>query len=70
MSRKIIHCDCDCFFAAIEIRDDPGLEGLPVAVGGDPGKRGVVATCNYEARKYGIHSAMASASARRLSALT
>lgn len=66
MNRKIIHCDCDCFFAAIEIRDDPGLAGLPVAVGGDPGKRGVIATCNYEARKFGIHSAMASASARRL----
>ena len=66
MNRKIIHCDCDCFFAAIEIRDDPALEGLPVAVGGDPSKRGVIATCNYEARKYGIHSAMASATARRL----
>lgn len=66
MHRKIIHCDCDCFFAAIEIRDDPSLRGLPVAVGGEAGKRGVIATCNYEARKYGIHSAMASASARRL----
>ncbi len=65
MTRKIIHCDCDCFFAAIEIRDDPALAGLPVAVGGDPGKRGVIATCNYEARKYGIHSAMASATAKR-----
>lgn len=65
MNRKIIHCDCDCFFAAIEIRDDPALQGLPVAVGGDPGKRGVIATCNYEARKYGVHSAMASATARR-----
>jgi len=65
MNRKIIHCDCDCFFAAIEIRDDPALRGLPVAVGGEPGKRGVIATCNYEARKYGVHSAMASATARR-----
>lgn len=65
MSRKIIHCDCDCFFAAIEIRDDPALRNLPVAVGGDPDKRGVIATCNYEARKYGVHSAMASATARR-----
>lgn len=65
MNRKIIHCDCDCFFAAIEVRDDPALQGLPVAVGGDPAKRGVIATCNYEARKYGIHSAMASATARR-----
>lgn len=66
MYRKIIHCDCDCFFAAIEIRDDPSLRGLPVAVGGEVGKRGVIATCNYEARKYGVHSAMASASAKRL----
>lgn len=64
--RKIIHCDCDCFFAAIEIRDDPTLEGLPVAVGGSEDRRGVIATCNYEARKFGIHSAMASATARRL----
>jgi len=66
MNRKIIHCDCDCFFAAIEIRDDPSLQGLPVAVGGDPGKRGVIATCNYEARKFGIHSAMSSATAKRM----
>ena len=66
MNRKIIHCDCDCFFAAIEIRDDPALQGLPVAVGGDSGNRGVIATCNYEARKYGIHSAMASNTARHL----
>ena len=65
MSRKIIHCDCDCFFAAIEIRDDPGLAGLPVAVGGSEDRRGVIATCNYEARKYGVHSAMASATAKR-----
>lgn len=66
MNRKIIHCDCDCFFAAIEIRDDPALKGLPVAVGGAADKRGVVATCNYEARKFGVHSAMASSTARRL----
>ena len=65
MPRKIIHCDCDCFFAAIEIRDDPGLAGLPVAVGGSEDRRGVIATCNYEARQYGVHSAMASATARR-----
>lgn len=64
--RKFIHCDADCFFAAIEIRDDPALKDLPVAVGGSADRRGVVATCNYEARKYGIHSAMASATARRL----
>jgi len=64
--RKIIHCDCDCFYASIEMRDDPGLRGLPLAVGGQPETRGVVATCNYEARKYGIHSAMSSARALRL----
>jgi len=65
MTRKIIHCDCDCFYAAIEIRDDPALAGLPVAVGGAEDRRGVIATCNYEAREYGIHSAMASATANR-----
>ena len=63
--RKIIHCDCDCFYASIEMRDNPELVGKPVAVGGLPDKRGVVATCNYEARKFGIHSAMASATARK-----
>ncbi len=65
-SRKIIHCDCDCFFAAVEIRDDPVLAGRPVAVGGSASRRGVIATCNYEAREYGVHSAMASARALRL----
>ena len=48
------------------MRDDPALRGLPVAVGGAEDRRGVIATCNYEARKYGVHSAMASATARRL----
>ena len=57
--RKIVHIDCDCFYAAIEMRDDPSLAGKPLAVGGSPDKRGVVATCNYEARAYGLHSAMA-----------
>lgn len=66
MTRKIIHIDCDCFYAAVEVRDDPRLVGRPVAVGGDPQKRGVIATCNYEARRYGVHSAMASAHALRL----
>ncbi len=63
--RKIIHCDCDCFYASIETRDNPSLTGLPVAVGGSPEHRGVVATCNYEARKFGIHSAMPMATALR-----
>ncbi len=64
--RKIIHCDFDCFYAAIETRDNPELQGKPVAVGGTPEGRGVIATCNYEARAYGIHSAMASAQALKL----
>ncbi|RLU00277.1 DNA polymerase IV [Ketobacter sp.] len=66
MNRKIIHIDCDCFYAAVEMRDDPTLRHRPLAVGGDPGRRGVISTCNYEAREYGVHSAMASAHARRL----
>ena len=61
--RKIIHCDCDCFYAAVEMRDDPALRSLPVAVGGRAEQRGVIATCNYEARRFGIHSAMATAHA-------
>lgn len=64
--RKIIHIDCDCFYAAIEMRDDPSLLGKPIAVGGTPDKRGVVATCNYEARAYGVHSAMASQKAKKI----
>ncbi len=55
----------DCFYAAIEMRDDPSLRGQPVAVGGQPGRRGVLCTCNYEARKYGLHSAMPSGVAVR-----
>ncbi|MFZ5605179.1 MAG: DNA polymerase IV, partial [Pseudomonadota bacterium] len=66
MTRKIIHIDCDCFYAAVEMRDDPSLRSRPVAVGGDPGRRGVISTCNYEARRYGVRSAMASAYAMRL----
>ncbi len=61
--RKIIHVDMDCFYAAIEARDFPHLQGLPIAVGGQPDKRGVVATCSYEARAFGIHSAMPMAQA-------
>lgn len=64
--RKIIHIDMDAFYAAIEQRDHPELKGKPLIVGGDPDKRGVVATCSYEARKFGIHSAMASRTARTL----
>lgn len=56
--RKIIHIDMDCFYAAIEIREHPELRGKPVAVGGRPEGRGVLTTCNYEARKFGCHSAM------------
>lgn len=63
--RKIIHCDCDCFYASIEMRDNPAYVGKPLAVGGSPERRGVVATCNYEARKFGIHSAMPMATALR-----
>lgn len=64
--RKIIHCDADCFFAAVEMREDPSLRGRPLAVGGSEKRRGVISTCNYEARTFGIHSAMPSAHARRL----
>ncbi|WNL43021.1 DNA polymerase IV [Halomonas sp. PAMB 3264] len=56
--RKIIHCDCDCFYAAVEMRDNPALTDIPIAIGGSVEQRGVVATCNYPAREYGIHSAM------------
>lgn len=58
--RKIIHIDCDCFYAAIEMRDDPRLAGRPLAVGGSAERRGVIATCNYEARAFGVRSAMSS----------
>lgn len=64
--RKIIHCDCDCFFVAVEARDNPALKGLPIAVGGSTNRRGVISTCSYEARKFGVHSAMATATALRL----
>ena len=56
--RAIIHLDMDCFYAAIEIRDRPELAGLPVGVGGARDRRGVLTTCNYEARKFGVRSAM------------
>ncbi|WP_288132351.1 DNA polymerase IV [Microbulbifer sp.] len=64
--RKIIHCDCDCFYASVEMRDDPNLRGRPIAVGGASERRGVISTCNYEARTFGVRSAMPSAQAMKL----
>ncbi len=63
--KAIIHIDMDAFFASIEIRDNPELEGKPVIIGGDPKSRGVVSTCSYEARRYGVHSAMSCSEAYR-----
>ena len=63
--RKIIHIDMDAFFAAVEQRDNPELRGKPIAVGFD-GPRGVVSTASYEARRFGVHSAMSVAKAKRL----
>ena len=63
MMQKIIHCDCDCFYAAVEMRDDPSLANIPLAIGGRSDRRGVISTCNYVARKFGIHSAMSTAQA-------
>ncbi|MDI3298617.1 MAG: DNA polymerase IV [Bacillota bacterium] len=63
--RAVLHCDADAFFAAVEVLDRPELAGKPVIVGG-LGPRGVVATCSYEARRFGVHSAMPMTTARRL----
>ncbi len=62
----LIHVDMDMFFAAVEIRDNPALAGKPLIIGALPGERGVVSTCSYEARRYGVHSAMSISEAYRL----
>ncbi len=64
--RKIIHVDMDCFYAAIEMRDNPRLRDIPLAIGGSADRRGVICTANYPARRYGVRSAMATATALRL----
>ncbi|MBJ3816206.1 DNA polymerase IV [Shimwellia pseudoproteus] len=64
--RKIIHVDMDCFFAAVEMRDNPSLRDIPLAIGGSRDRRGVISTANYPARKFGVRSAMPTAMALKL----
>lgn len=66
MQRKIIHVDMDCFYAAVEVKHNPKLKGKPLGVGGPPESRSVLCTASYEARKFGVRSAMPSSTAKRL----
>lgn len=64
--RKIIHIDMDCFYAAVEMRDNPALREVPIAIGGSRESRGVISTCNYPARAFGVRSAMPTGQALKL----